>query len=291
MRYLVLLLITIVLISGCIDFPESQQATLGFVERTNNPDVYLSSKSTPTEVKGGRNITLTFNLTNKQGFDIENISLSAYDQCIFSGENEWSKDELRVNRTQLWNWKWSSPKVELEKDCEIKLRTEYDSQYNLTQDIIVLAETEYYIREQTGNLSDLQPSSSSNLSPLKISLRFSDTQPFLEKEDIIMFIDYENIGDGFIEIYNITMFVPDNLQGTCNHYTKSEATRSVDETGVSGNEFVLNRELTFFNNKATESTCTFTTNATQIIDQQILAITAYYKYMFDNSMIIKVKPK
>ncbi|MHA2031542.1 MAG: hypothetical protein ACW99Q_19360 [Candidatus Kariarchaeaceae archaeon] len=291
MRYLILALITIVLISGCIEFPESQQATLGFVEKTDNPDVYLSSQSTPTEVKGGRNITLIFNITNKQGFDIENVSLSVYDQCIFTGESEWSSDKLRVNRTQLWNWKWSSPKVELEKDCEVKLRTEYDSQYNLTQDIIVLAETEYYIREQTGNLSDLQPSLSSSLSPLKISLRFSDTQPFLENENITMFIDYENIGDGFIEIDNITMIVPKNLQGICNHYTNSGVISPEYEIGVSGNEFVLNRELTFFNNKATESTCTFTTNATQIIDQQILSITAHYKYMFDNSMIIKVEPK
>lgn len=279
MRYLVLLLITIVLVSGCIEFPESQQATLGFVERIDNPDVYLSSKSTPTEVKGGRNVTLTFNITSKQGFDIENVSLNAYDQCILTGENEWSKDKLRVNRTELWNWKWSSPKVDFEKDCEIKLRTEYNSQYNLTQDIIVLTESEYYTREQTGNLSDLQPSSSSGLSPLKISLTFSDSQPFLDKEKITMFIDYENKGDGFIEIDSIAITVPNNLQGTCNDYKKHDGT------------FILNRNLTFFDNKASRSTCIFTTNATQIIDRQILSISAHYKYMFDNSMIIKVKPK
>jgi len=279
MKYLSLLLISIILISGCIEFPETKQSTFGFSENIANSDVYLSISSLQNETKTGRNVTLRFNVTNKRGSDIEDIEVNAYDQCAFSGEYLYNIDVIEPNRTKIWNWKWLTEDVQFERECEIKFKTDYYSEFILSQDIVVLSETEYYSREQAGTLSDLEPLSSSTSSPLSIQLTFSDYQPFLDGDSISMNIKYSNIGGGFVDVQSIEMRIPDNLEGNCNHYVKS------------GNIYTLDKGLTFYNNEAPQSTCIFTLKASQPIDVNSIQLTAYYKYSFDNSMIIKVKPK
>jgi len=51
----------------------------------------------------------------------------------------------------------------------------------------------------------------------------------------------------------------------------------------------INRTLNFVGNRASSSTCSFTTTTTQEMDIKSLTITARYKYMLDNSILIKVK--
>lgn len=273
-----LLLVAIVITSLCIQQP-AQKAQFGFAESALNPDLHFTVE-TDEEVRGGRNITVIFDFQNKQGFELDNVNLNVYDMCLFSGDSE--KDfELKANRTEKWAWKWASSKPDFETECEIKFRTTYFGHVELSQDIVVLTETEYYSREDAGTLDDITIGSSSQASPISIVISFSADQPFLEGEENLIYITYENVGGGFItelETGEVNITVPDNIKDfSCNDYESQ------------GNKYVLIKPLRFINENAPTSTCSFTGQASQPMDFKTLTLTATYKYALDNSFIVKVK--
>jgi hypothetical protein len=331
MRYL--LLLVIVLVSLCAGLPEIpfinpgnatkiQQAGMITID-TESPDIFISAEIVPSEIKSGRDATIFFELRNKNTFDLKNISLEVYDSCVFSGEFKKEIDELKSNRSARWSWKWSSEKVDLDRGCNIKFRTTYDADYSIFQDVAVLTSSEYQAREVAGILPAIPIQSSSTVSPFKISLSFSESQPFVENENYRMYMDYFNQGAGVIDFKALTIAFPDNLKNfTCNDYrrlTESEVCSLAYDTKPgdlrwnsycdSNNDDIINliditswsildelsnilnitRKLNFINNRASGSTCNFTTVASQEMDIKSLTITASYKYILDNSISIRVK--
>ncbi|MDD5416983.1 MAG: hypothetical protein PHU12_03330, partial [Candidatus Aenigmarchaeota archaeon] len=63
-KLIVLLLLAVVVVSGCINFGGSK-ATFGFSEMTSNPDVYSKVESSTESVKSGRYAQLQFTVQNK----------------------------------------------------------------------------------------------------------------------------------------------------------------------------------------------------------------------------------
>ena len=146
-------------------------------------------------------------------------------------------------------------------------------------DIAVLSESEYLQRERTGKTMNIYSGSTEN--PLKISLSFSSDQPFINETTEYMYINYYNTGRGNInklEKGSVIIKVPDNIQMTCDDYEGNNILR-------------LNRDLIFNNKQTKKSTCKIITNAKQLIDSKNLVISSNYKYWFDNSIIVKIKPK
>jgi len=282
MRYL--LLLAIVFVSLCAELPIQipfltpvQESSLA-LEVTTDPDIYLKVETLPKEVKEGRNISIFFEIRNEGESDLENINLYAYDQCIFSGENKTTVNKLKQNRTTTWSWKWRAGNIELSTDCNIKFRTDYESNFSLFQDIAVLTESEYYIKEQEETLESIPISSSSSSSPLSISVSFLEKQPFLDGDEITMTIGYSYIGDGIMNVSDITISIPSNLEFvSCNDYSKID------------NSLKLTRKLNFINKRASSSNCKFTTKASQPMDIKSLSLTTSYKYVLDNSISVRVK--
>jgi hypothetical protein len=96
-----------------------------------------------------------------------------------------------------------------------------------------------------------------------------------------MQINYAYTGSGFINVTDITINVPENLQASsssCKDYTYNSGT------------LTLHKLLKFINKKASPSICTFTTKASEPIDIKSLVLTADYKYTIDSSITIRVKP-
>jgi hypothetical protein len=283
MRYL--LILAIVLVSLCAGLPEIpfinpgnatvQKAGMVIIDE-ESPDVFITAEAIPTEVKAGRNVNIYFELRNKNNFDLKNVNLLVYDSCIFTGETEKNIDVLKANRSVRWSLKLTAGSTDLDKNCNVKFRVKYDAEYSMFQDIAVLTQSEYEQREVSGTLNSIPIQSSFPETPLKISLSFSDTQPFINNENYYMNLDYYNKGNGFIEVEkgNITIKTPSNIKDfSCSDY----------------NDLALNRSLKFIENRAASSTCSFTTNSSQQLDIKSLSITARYKYMLDNSILIKVK--
>ena len=280
--WLLFALLFIILVSGCIQTGNVQKAQFGVSEITTNTDLRIKT-STSTETKSGRNITVSFELENKRDTELSNVNLNVYDMCIFQGEDIFSKDILRANRTEFWRWEWIAGETDFPRDCEVKYRLTYENQIFTSQDIAVLPQSEFTQRQDSGTLGEISINSQSSDAPVSISVSFSESQPFVDGEEFFMYIDISNTGDGFVDQINsgdLSIEFTSNVKDiSCNYYTESEG------------KFVSNRPLRFVNNKAPRTTCSFTATAQKPVDIQNLVITARYKYILDNSFIVKVLPK
>lgn len=286
-KIFLLTLLAAVLLAGCV-FP-GQKSQVGLTYGTSsaeNPDISVSVSATPTEVTSGRNITVYFDLTNlRTDENLTDVNLTVYDYCEFDTGGQYFKNfkPIKPNRTETWNWKWKSPNVQFERDCEIKFKVEWAGQTKILQDMVVLSDAEYYAREQAGTLQNISINSYASPSPISISLSFSDPQPWLAGEENYMYIDYSDVGGGIIdklEEGKVNISFPDNTKViSCNYYNK------IDDV------YQLNTNLSFINRAAPKTTCTFNTISTNPISTGTFRLSANYKYTLDNYFTVKIKPK
>jgi len=290
MRYF--LLIAIVAVSLCVEIPflpfsqvASNVLTPGTLE-ISNEEIYVTAKALPTEVSGGNNVTLVFQVTNKAGYDLEGVGLDLYDPCVFNN-GDWyvwrpGGGTLKSNRTVSNSTTLKADPVTLDRDCELKFRVGYKGKFSLFQDIAVLTTSEYNTRLMQGTLNSLPISSSFSSSPLKISLTFTEEQPFLDGTSTDVQINYVYTGSGFINVTRggVEIKVPENLiNPSCKDYDYNSGTQTLS----------LNKELKFVSKRSTPSICTFTAKASQPLDIKSLILTANYNYKIDGSIPITVR--
>jgi len=215
----------VLLVSACVQLPfgrEQVGAGPGTAE-IKNSDVTVQVLAYPAEVRGGSDISVKWDTTNMQENDpLSDVNINAYDTCLFSGtETTKHFDKLQPNRTQTWDWSWTSQTTPFERDCEIKFKTNWSGTAHVSQQISVLTDSEYYAREQAGTLSALSGTSTASSNPVSISLRFSDPMPWQTGSTVYMHIDVSNIGGGLIDKMpkgSIQITVPNNLVGSCDGY-------------------------------------------------------------------------
>jgi len=175
----------------------------------------------------------------------------------------------------------------MDKNCRIKFSLNYTANYSYFQDIAVLSDSEYYQRELAGTLKDIPIQSSSSISPLGISIEFSEDQPLLGKDNYYMYINYFNTGNGFITVNegDITLKTPTNI----NIVQADGKYCGGDYKQIDANTYQLNKSLIFLKGKANPSTCNFTTSDVSTIDIKSLSLITNYKYLLDNSILVRVK--
>ena len=255
------------------------QASLGF-QVTSDPDLLLAMNATPSQVQSGRTLVLDFEIKNNENVDLKDFNIFAYDQCLFSGESTWTPTDgtLRRNEVRFFTFKWTAQSVDFIRECNLKFRTQYTANTTVEQDVIAFKESEIIRYEQLGLLSSITPNVYARTSPLAIKINFSKPQPLTDQDTVFMYIDYENVGDGLVDIQSITITLPTNLIfNSCNDYVKT-----------SNDTITLNKKINFIKNTGSQSTCSFTVNATKAQDTQFLSLIAMYKYMLDNSIIVKI---
>ena len=109
-----------------------------------------------------------------------------------------------------------------------------------------------------------------------------------------MYVDYENVGSGFIERLkeeSVKINVPSNLKITdpkCDDYIQT----SVGAPPTNYTVLELSKTLDFVAKKAKRSTCNFKVDANgETINSQSIAATAEYIYETDNSVKIPLLKK
>ena len=292
MKY-ILFLIPVVLVSLCTQLPDLLpelpflQAQKIVTSDMGNSDIFIKAETSSSQIKAGRSVQVIFELRNKQLYDLKNVYFEVYDHPCFpnnlnSGlftKNDCGEDgTLRTNQTCIWNWRWTSETSDIDRQCTIRFKTSYELTNSIFQDIVVLPEPEYLQKEVEGTLKDIPIHHSSAKGPLDISFSFSEPQPFMESQTgYNMYINYYNKEQGFIKDLNIRITIPNNIDLTCEGYTKT------------GNKLVLNKELKFIKGRAVPTICNFTTFPTSTISIRSLSLTANYKYVLYNSIPIMVK--
>ncbi len=284
MRHIIFLFLALVVfVSACINLGDTQKAGLSFIEK-NTEDILIRAELSQPELKSGMNTSLRFTVSGKQNHDLENFNLNVYDLCDFQCSKEplWSESLIRANRTKDFTLSCKAPATESETSCAIKFRATYEGRLSQTHDVFVISESEF----ATGR-TKVSPASTETKSPLKISLSWSDTQPFVEKDKISMFLDYSYSGDGIIEKLrpgDVSFSFPKSLsisEGNCRDFYLSEA----------GENYTLSKDLLFLSGKAKQSTCVFETKASQPIESGNILLSAKFLYQLEGSITAKVLPR
>ncbi len=283
-------LAAILFVSGCTNISETIKAGLLTVDKSTE-DILVHAELSQPQLKSGMSTNIKFTAENKQQFELKNFALNVFDLCDFtctvSGSSteapQFSADTIRPNRTKDFQMNCKAPVVESERTCEIKFRSSYEGSLGQTHDIFVVTESEF----ATGR-TKVSPLSTETKSPLKISVSWSDTQPFVENDDAILYLDYSYTGEGIIEKLrpgDVSFVFPKNLEleeGRCIDFVKSE---------IGENNYTLAKDLLFIAGKAKRSTCVFKTKASQPIDSGKLSLKAKFKYTLDGSLPVTVVPK
>jgi len=295
-KILFLTVFLILLTSLCTDFPvieipglpsdNIQQTGITNVVSSENSDLSLSVDTSSSNVKSGRTIQMLFEIKNKQTYELKNVAIEIYDNPCFKNEEnkyKFSKDlgTIKADQSKMWSSKLTADKVDFQKKCPIKFKTSYEANYSFYQDIAVLPSTEYYQKEADGTLRSIPLASSSTSSPFKIEITFGEPQPFLagQTEPYYMYINYYNNGQGMFEDLSTKISPSGNINLNC--------------APVYDSSFNLNKTshpITFIRNRATPTTCSFTTKTVPTMDIKSLSLTASYKYVLDNSISITVNP-
>ncbi|MFH0929563.1 MAG: hypothetical protein V1818_04415 [Candidatus Aenigmatarchaeota archaeon] len=287
MKYLYALLLLLLFTSMCAGMPFDLPLPSLPSGQSLSQVQYLdfNVQTIPTEVVPYRTLNLIIDVTNNNAFEIRGLSVKAYDTCVFITDEGSERTAsvrnigtLKPNQSDSWRWEWETGYTRLEKDCEIKISATFTSDLTLYNDIVVLSQDEYLSRQVKGTLYNIPVQKSSSKSPFNIVLTFPEKQPFLaDTSEYSFYIDYYNVGDGFLTVYNNDNSI--QVNGAGNMRITSCA------GGSSGDK------LNFINNKAPRKTCYFTTdNIGQPISIETMNITAEYTYMIDKSVTVKVKP-
>ena len=110
MRYsAVSIILAVVLVAGCVQMPGFEEAKTGIPQISlDSPDITISVEPYPVETKAGRNISLYFDVYNKQeAMTVRAFNLSIYDPCVFIDGFEtdgtikvWDNEDIRENKTR-----------------------------------------------------------------------------------------------------------------------------------------------------------------------------------------------
>jgi hypothetical protein len=282
-KLLVSTLFLVVMTSLCTGLPfnipmfqPSGTQSGGLSMSIQSQDLSLEVSSTVSKVNIGRDLILTFVLTNNQNHDIKNIAVGVYDNPCFTGESSMPVATLKANATKVWSWKFT-PKssVIMETSCPMRFNLSYDGNSYAYQDIAVLPQSEYIQRESDGTLSSVPIGGSVSNSPMNINMRFSEAQPFMDNQKYYLFVDYTLNGQGSIQNPVVKFVPPTNILLSCGTYLNA------------------NKEVTtldFIRGKAASTTCNFTTPTLASMSIKTMEITATYKYILDNSITVTVSP-
>ncbi|MEM5772086.1 MAG: hypothetical protein QXO19_00950 [Candidatus Aenigmatarchaeota archaeon] len=283
-KTLFLILLVIIFFSGCVEnfnVFESKISENAII--TKSDDVKLEVQITPRNILSQRTATLEYTIQNlRDDINLTDIKINFYDLCglsIKEGSAVTNIDSLKPNQTKYYKIKLEAPKIDFNTQCEIKYRLTYNSSTYLTQDIVVLSDSEYAARETAGTLNDISISSKSPKSPILINFKISEAQPLRETkegENVYIYFSFSNIGNGYIDkidVGSVTISIPNNLKGYCRNFDN--------------NKNIIN--LNFYNKETRQITCSFSTKSTQPIDIKQFKISVdNFKYTLDNTININL---
>jgi len=280
----VLLLFAIVILCGCIGQDAGEQVKILDFQVTGGgvEDVTVTAKM-PEFSRKDRDFG--WQIVAQPTVDITDFRAEVYDRGLFTNltPDEVSADSINANTTKLFPISYRMGDPGLAEKTDIKMRSFYKSRAMTSTTVAVLNEVEYFQRKAKGTLGEIQVSTWSSTNPLLLTVSWSDPMPLLDAQEVQMYVDYQNLGDGYIEKLNtsdVTFTVPENLEFmSCDDY-KNE-----------GGSLILKRDLDLLQKRAKRSTCTFKAVAAGPVDSRSLTGTAAYNYEIDGTVTVPIIQK
>jgi len=221
---------------------------------------------------------------------IKDFRAEIYDAGLFQGGDSAEnmnlyEAEIMANRTKAFSLRYRMGDPGLAEKTDIKIRSFYSSETSIATTVAALSETEYFHRKATGTLDAIPVATTTTNNPLRLSISWSDAMPLLDKQEVQMYVDYKNNGEGYIttlEKNSVVFNIPSNLQAVrCDDYTLSTIAQP-------GGTMTLSKTLDFVQKSAKRSTCTFAVKAAGTIDSQSISGRASYLYETDSTVSVPI---
>ena len=284
-----LALVSVLVLSGCIENLQIPILKEQFVtlQEASSEDISYTIQAYPTEISPSKKLRIRVKIAANK--DIENLWVNITDTCLFSSKNiAKHAEKLGAGAQRVFSFSLQAPKsVDMEMDCWIRFKISYKANATLVKDIVVLSEREYTQRAKRGELSQLRGEEVKLPSVLNLKVTFSEPEPFKEKEELYMYIDYANLGSGIIEKIggsgtSIAIRFPDTLENV-NCGEKFSCENNICTLAT-------NKFLEFFEGKAERTTCELQTkDIRKPISTGKLIVVAKYKYELEDYIIVKLK--
>lgn len=292
-KYLAIIaVILLVFISGCVDLVgEGDLARfmgIGEPEDIAVEEVSVSVDPVLYTVDSGRDNTIFFDVENKGNMTLEDVEFTIFDLPYFSSDEEktyWDLGDMEPGRTESWEWGFTADEVDSERTSNIRYRLNYGSEAYAEHSVTVLSYDEYLTRQEEGVL-DVDLRYGKKDTSVDVVLGFSEEQPFVDEDEILLTMFFKDVGDGFVEGDNldegdVTLSYPDeflNLQGDC---------QGVMDGG--GGELDLDEDLYFYQGETSEVSCRFEVETDEDIAEGMFEIEAEYTYILDDSLTLTVE--
>jgi hypothetical protein len=281
---MVLLLAAAVVLSGCVGQGTNVLQNIMDIKLSGGgvEDTTITAK-VPEFARANRDFD--WQLAVQPAIDIRNFRTEIYETGLFDvvGSDPLNKSEINGNRTELFSIKYHMGDPGLAQQTAIKMRSFYTSNATTSTTVVALSETEYFQRKQADTLSTIPVSTWTSTNPLLLTVTWSDPMPLLDAQAVQMYVDYQNLGSGYIEKLSagqVTFTLPTNIEFV-----------SCDDYNLTDGKLFLKRDLDFLQKRAKRSTCTFKAKASGTIDSQSIVGTALYDYEIDNTVTVPIIQK
>ncbi|MCD6367532.1 MAG: hypothetical protein J7L45_00425, partial [Candidatus Aenigmarchaeota archaeon] len=269
-----LLLVILVFTSGCVNF-NGKLGILGITPSgpnyTESENLLINAEVFPSEVIGGKEASLYFDVSNKGTTTINDFDLVFTDLCEFTGNGLEKKiSVLKPGDMEQWNWKIKSRHVNFPMTCTLRYDVSYRTNSSARYDIAAVSEEEQERLLRKGEMNNIQLHYYKSKTPVEINMWMSEEQPVVENSTFYLYIKLNNVGSGYVDK------IPAG-QGKLT-YPKFLEMVSCDDYDKDGN---LKRDLKFYKGETKTSTCKFRVKeGTVISDIGSFSVKINYKYMY-----------
>jgi len=260
--FLSLVLLSLVFVSGCTDFP-GMESLFGPGEGgekvvEESPDILVIENKNiipNPPINANDDFTLSFTVKNQDDIsEVENVEMQLYDWGVCKpGDNADFTSEtgkytkplgaggtLSPQQEDYVELEFTSPDndqiAEMEATCPVRYRVNYDYEAKTQVDMMVISKEELKQKERAGESVYFTPTETIGRGPIKVYIRFGKSSPVETGEVLPVFIDIEDKGSGSIgsEIKNevggevLRFYVPIDFTviKECNKLTLLEETET-----------------------------------------------------------------
>ena len=214
-------------------------------------------------------------------FEIDSFKMSP----SYSGD----PDEIEINpkTLQFFEWKSRTPDRDIVSDagvvCNLYMQLSYDTVASTNAYVYFATPFEILRSFYTRKNMYLLGSNLATDGPLKVNIISDSQQPIaMDNNAWTVSINIENVGDGIVDVKNLTLVLPDEIETAGTNTTSGEDICNLDKA----------ENLEIYKKSSKVITCMFTPP-----DEKVLIATAYkikavveYTYTIKDSVQLSVKP-
>lgn len=302
----IILLISVVLVSGCVDLGGIFKGQFGQGNVTElSPDIVViqNENTYPTPpIQAGGEFTYTFEVYNQNNVrfvDKHNVTLIDAGLCKRTSGSDTVDGKLVPQQTNYTEWQFeapSNPQIgNIPAKCPVKYKVVYVYSAVTQTDLGVISGTRLTQLQKAGEAPSFSQTQVIGDGPIKVTFEYGAPMPARTDSVLPVFITVEDKGSGSVEGAQgdipegkITVKIPVDL--SINDITSGEACGGYFK--VSGHD-LINNKIPMIKKKSPQIRCSFTVpGEDKVPDEKTYYISSElgYIYRLDKSFDVQIQP-